>query len=133
MEAAKRRVKRLVADLQYSSRRFRRKTAECGVEAVIPYPANQRRGEDVLRVDKHFRAHGSARERRIYGRVRSSIERGNLRLEDLVDLGRHRVRGLRNIMMHVALCIIAMLLVTVAALRLNMPEKARCIASFGWR
>jgi len=71
-------------------------------------------------------------ERRIYGHVRSSIERVNSRLEDLLCLDRHRVRGLRNITVHVALCIIAMLLVAVAALRLNMPEKVRCIASFGW-
>ena len=123
----------MVADSQYSSRRFRSKTAECGVETVIPYPANKRRGENVLRVDKHFRAHGQEHEKRIYGRVRSSIERVNSRLEDLVDLGRHRVRGLRNITMHVALCVIAMLLMAVVALRLNMPEKDLCIASFGWR
>jgi len=57
----------------------------------------------------------------------------NSRLEGLVCLNRHRVRGLRNVSVHVALCIIAMLLVAVAALRLGMPEKARCIASFGWR
>ena len=54
----------MVADSQYSSRRFRRKAAECGVEAVIPYPANQRRGErGLLRVDKYFRSHGPYRER----------------------------------------------------------------------
>jgi len=33
---------------------------------------------------------------------------------------------------HVALCIIAILLVAVAALRLGVPEKARSIATFGW-
>jgi hypothetical protein len=70
---------------------------------------------------------------RIYGRARSSIERVNSRLEDLVCLNRHRVRGLSSVAVHVALCIIAMLLVAVAALRLGIPEKARCIASFGWR
>lgn len=133
VEATGSRVKRLVADSQYSSKRFRKKAADCGVEAVIPYPANQRRGEDVLRVDKHFRAHGPPRERKIYMQKRSSIERVNSRLKDLLGLDRHRVRGLRNITVHVALCIITMLLVAVAALRLNMPEKARSIASFGWR
>ena len=49
-----------------------------------------------------------------------------------VCLDRHRVRGLRNVTIHVALCIIAMLLVAVAALRLGVPGKARSIATFGW-
>ena len=133
VEATKGRVRRLVADPQYSSRRFRGKAASCGVEAIIPYPRNQRRGEDVLRMYKRFRAHGPEGEVRIYGRVRSSIERVNSRLEDLVCLNRHRLRGIRNITVHTTLCIITMLLVAVAALRLGVPEKARCIASFGWR
>jgi len=129
IEATKGRVRMVVADPQYSSRRFREKAAGCGVEAVIPYPRNQRRGEDVLRVDKRFRAHGPEGEVRVYGRARSSIERVNSRLDDLVCLNRHRLRGLRN----VTLCIITMLLVAVAALRMGVPERARCIASFGWR
>ena len=132
VEATKGRVRTVVADPQYSSGRFREKAAGCGVEAVIPYPRNQRRGENVLRVDKRFRAHGPEREVRIYGRARSSIERVNSRLEELVCLDRHRVRGLRNVTVHVALCIIALLLVAVAALRLGVPEKVRCVASFGW-
>jgi len=126
------RVETLVADSQYSSRRFREKVADCGVVAVIPYPSNQRKGEDVLRVDRYFRVYGSEEERRLYGLGRSSIERVNSRLEGQVCLDRHRVRGLRNITIHVALCIIAMLLVAVAALRLGVPEKARSIATFGW-
>lgn len=83
-------------------------------------------------MDRRFRAHGPEREVRIYGWARSSIERVNSRLEELVCLNRHRFRGLSNIMVHVALCIISMLLVAVAALHLNMPEKARSIATFGW-
>jgi len=66
------RVETLVADSQYSSRRFREKAAGCGVEAVIPYPRNQRRGENVFRVDKRFRAHGPEWEVRIYGMARVS-------------------------------------------------------------
>jgi len=84
-------------------------------------------------VDRRFRAHGPEQEVRIYGWARSSIERVNSRLEELVYLNRHRLRGLRNITVHTALCIITMLLVAVAPLRLGMPEKARCIASLGWR
>ena len=108
------------------------KVADYGMVAVIPYPSNQRKGDDVLRVDKFFRVYGSEEERRLYGLGRSSIERVNSRLEGQVCLDRHRVRGLRNVTIHVALCIIAMLLVAVAALRLGVPEKARSIATFGW-
>jgi len=61
------RVETLVADSQYSSRRFRGKVADCGVMAVIPYPSNQRKGEDVLRVDKFFRVYGSEEERSCMG------------------------------------------------------------------
>ena len=133
VEATKGRVRMVVADPQYSSRRFREKGAGCGVEVVIPYLRNQRRGEEVLRVDRRFRAHGPEGEVRVYGRARSSIERVNSRLDDLVCLNRHRLRGLRNVTVHTALCVIAMLLVALAAIRLGVPERARCIASFGWR
>ena len=131
-EATKGRLKMLVADSQYSSNRFRKKAADCGVEAVIPYPANQRpREKGLLRVDKLFRTHGSARERRIYRR-RASIERMISRLKQQLGLNRHRVRGLKSTAVHVLLCIISMLIVAVAALRLNRPEKARSIALLGW-
>ena len=132
LEATRGRVKKLVADSQYSSKRFRKKAANCRVEAVIPYPANQRPKEKgLLRVDKHFRTHGPACKRRIYRR-RPSIERTNSRLKEQLSLNRHRVRRLRNIVIHVLLCIITMLLVAVAALRLNKPEKTRSIALLGW-
>ena len=103
------------------------------MEVVILYPSNQRRGEEVLVVDRRFRAHGTEGEVGVYGSVRSSIEQVNSRLYDLICLDRHRLKGLRNVRVHTALCIIAMLLVEVAALRLGVPEMARCIASFGWR
>lgn len=92
VEATKERVRKLVADPQYSSRKFRERTASYGVEAIIPYPKNQKRGEDILRVDKQFRVHGPEVETRIYGSVRSSIERVNSRLEELVCPDQHRVR-----------------------------------------
>jgi len=56
----------------------------------------------------------------------------NSRLKKQLGLNRHRVRRLRNIAIHVLLCVIALLLVAIAALRLNRPEKARSIALLGW-
>ena len=103
----------LVADSQYSSRRLREKISAHGVEAVIPYPANQRPKEKgLLRVDEYFRTYGPARERKTYQR-RASIERMVSRLKEQLGLNRHRVRGLRNMAVHVPLCIIAMLLVAL--------------------
>lgn len=92
---------------------------------------NRARGEPVLRVDRFFRTSGSANERRLYGRKRVSVERVNSRLE-FVGLDCLKLRGLRRVMVHVLLCIVVMLLVAVAALRLDKPWKAGSLASFWW-
>jgi hypothetical protein len=123
--------KAVVADSQYSSENVRDCILGHGAEPVIPYMSNQRCGEEVLRVDRRFRVHGPAEERRIYGLGRASVERVNSRL-DLVGLGCLKIRGLRNVMVHVVLCVISMLLVAVAALRLGRPWKARSVSSFWW-
>jgi hypothetical protein len=52
-------LRRLIADSQYSSGRMRGLVGE----AVIPFMADQRRGEAVLRVDRKFRTHGPEEER----------------------------------------------------------------------
>ena len=121
----------VVADSQYSSKRVRTYIREHGAEPVVPYMSNQARGEPVLRVDRFFRTSGSAMVGRIYGLGRASVERVNSRLE-FVGLGCLKLRGLRSVLVHVLLCIIVMLLVAVAALRLGRPWKARSLASFWW-
>jgi IS5 family transposase len=131
VKTTKQRLKTLVADSQYSSRKLRDQIAIQGVRPVISYPANQRRREKgLLRVDKHFRTHGPADERRIY-RQRSAVERINSRLKDQLGLERHKVRGLKNIAVHAQLCAIAMLLTALAALSLKRVEKARSITLLG--
>jgi len=52
-----------VADSQYCSKRVRSCIVEYGAESVIPFMANQRRGEAVLRVDRKFRTSGLYVER----------------------------------------------------------------------
>lgn len=121
----------VVADSQYSSGRVRSYIREHGARPVIPIPSSQRRGEEVLRVDRLFRTSGPCGERRIYVVGRASVERVNSRLE-MVGLGCLKLRGLRNIMVHVLLCMITVLLVAVAAIRLGRPLKARSLASFWW-
>jgi transposase len=131
LRATKGRVKILVADSQYSSKGFRKSAAECGVESVIPYRANQRLNEKgLLRVDKHFRTRGPAWERGIYRR-RASVEWMISRLKEHLGLDTHKVKGLRNIAVHVPPCIVAVLLVALAASRLKTDGESQ-IHSPNW-
>jgi transposase len=126
-KATEHRMRAFIGDSQYSSRKLRELLSAYGVKAVIPYPANQKgKRADVLRVDKCFRTHGSAEERLVY-RLRGAAERMNSRQKEQLCLEKHRARGLNRITVHALLCIIAMLLNALAALRLNMPEKARAL------
>jgi transposase len=127
LNATEQRMNTLVADSQFSSRKLRELILSRGVRAVIPYPANQGKGEaKLLRVDKYFRTHGPVVEKRIYAQ-RGAIERVNSRLKEQLCLERHRARGLERITIHALLCIIAMLFNALTALRLDRPEKARSI------
>jgi transposase len=125
-KATEHRVKTFIADPQYSSRKLREQLSAYGVKTVIPYPANQNGAADVLRVDRYFRTHGPTMERQVY-KLRGAVERVNSRQKEQLCLEKHRARGLKRITIHASLCIIAMLLNAVAALRLNRPEKARSI------
>jgi len=127
LKSTKQRTRTLVADSQYSSRKLGEQLSPHNVKTVIPYPANQ--GKDkktLLRVDKYFRTHGPACERQTYNE-RGAIERVNSRLKEQLCLKRHRARDLKRITIHALLCIIAMLLNALTALRLNRPEKARSL------
>ena len=127
LKSTEKRTSFLVADSQYSCRSLRDQASDSGVRVVIPFPANQLRGQKgLLRVDRYFRTHGPADDKRVY-RVRSSIERVNSRLKEQLCLGKHRVRGLSRVTIHALICMIAMLLNAVAAFRLNRVEKARSI------
>jgi hypothetical protein len=76
------------------------------------------RGEKPVEGDRFFRTHGPVFERLVY-RQRSATERVNSRLKDQLCL--------KRITIHALLCMITMLLTAMVALRLNRPEKARCI------
>ena len=68
-------IKAVVGDPQYSSKKVRGLVEELGAEPIIPYMSYQRRGEEVLRVDRFFRVSEPEEERRIYGLGRASVER----------------------------------------------------------
>ena len=120
----KRRIKNMVADSQYSSNAVRDAIQHLGGEPVISYPKNQMKGKPVLRVDKTFRTHGPARQRKLY-RKRSAVERTISRLKTHFGLNQLRTRGLRNAMVHVFLCLIAMLLTALSAIKQGYIDKIR--------
>ena len=85
-------LRSIVADSQYSSERMRRLVGE----AVIPYPSNQRRGEDVLRVDRKFRTYGPEGERVEY-RKRPAVEAAYAFLKTQYSMTVNKVRGLKKV------------------------------------
>jgi transposase len=116
-----------VADSQYSSRKLRKHIYSHGMKPVIPYPSNQRPAEaEFLRVDKRFKTHGPERLKRLY-RHKASAERAISRLKQDLSLENHKVKRLRNILIHALLCIIAMLLLALTAIKHGKPEQIRAI------
>jgi transposase len=120
----KRRVRHVVADSQYSSQAVREEVKRLHAKPVIPYPRNQAKGRRVLRVDRKFRSHGPASLRRLY-RKRSAVERVVSRLKTYFGLRQLRTRGLRNVLSHVLLCIIALLANALSAIKQGLPHKIR--------
>jgi hypothetical protein len=58
---------------------------------------------------------------------KASAERAILRLKQHLSLENHKVRGLRNILIHALLCIIAMLLLALTAIKHGKPEQIMAI------
>jgi hypothetical protein len=68
-------MKALIADSPFSSRKLREQLSAHGVRAMIPYPANQSKGEaKLLRVDKYFRTQGPVVEKQIYTQDLNGID-----------------------------------------------------------
>jgi len=53
------------------------------------------------------------------------LERAISRLKEHISLRDHKMRGLRNIAIHVLYCILAMLFIVHASMRIGKPRKAR--------
>jgi len=106
------------------SEAFRDKARCRGVEPVIPYPRNQMRGRQVLHIDRKFRSHGPSRLRRLY-RKRSAVERVVSRLKTHYGLCQLRTRGLRNVLSHVLLCLLALLATALSAIKHGHTDKMR--------
>jgi hypothetical protein len=111
------RLRCLVADSQYSSRRVR---GLCE-DSVIPYTLGQR--GDGLRVDRVFRAHGSADLVAEY-RKRPAVEAFFAYLRNQFGLNVIRVRGLLRVSVYALLSVLCVVLNREAAENMGRPDKA---------
>jgi hypothetical protein len=112
------RLRSLVADSQYSSRKVRGLVEE----AVIPYTSNQR-GGDVLRVDRRFRTHGPAGLVVKYHK-RPLAESVFSFLKDHYGLRVNNVRGLLNVSVYALLSLLCHVLGREVAENVGRPDKA---------
>jgi len=109
----------LIADSQYSSGRVRGLVED----SVIPYTAGQRRGEDVLRVDRRFRTHGPEDLVELYRR-RPAVEALFAFVKNQYGLTVNRVRGLLNVSVYALLSVLCCVLNREAAENLGRSDKA---------
>jgi hypothetical protein len=113
------RLRRLIGDSQYSSSRVRSMVWE----SVIPYTSSQRRGEDVLRVDRRFRTHGPEEVVAAYHR-RPLVESAFSFMKDQYGLRVNNVRGLVNVGVYALLSVLCVVLNREAAMNVGRPDKA---------
>jgi len=114
------RLRSVIADSQYSDGKLRSAVDE----AVIPYPANQKRGvRDILRVDKKFRTYGPEDQKNEYHK-RPHIEAVYSFLKTQYSLAINKVRGLRNVASYALYSLLCLVLNREAAENIGRPEKA---------
>ena len=112
-------LRSVIADSQYSDTKIR-----MAAEAVIPYPANQRKGvEDVLRVDKKFRTYGPEGQKNEYHK-RPPIEAVNSFLKTQYSMAINKVRGLGNVAAYALFSILCLVLNREAAENIGRVDKA---------
>jgi len=113
-------LRSIIADSQYSSEKVRNMVSE----AVIPYPANQkRRVKGLLRVDKKFRTHGPLNQKKKY-RKRPIIEAVYSFLKNQWSLTMNKVRGLKKVTFYAFFSILNLVLTREAAENIGRPDKA---------
>ena len=113
------RLRSIIGDSQYSSGRMRGLVDE----AVIPFMSNQRRGENVLRVDRKFRTHGPGDERAEY-HMRPAVEAAYAFLKTQYGMAVNKVRGLGNVAVYALYSVLCHVLTREAAENMGRPDKA---------
>jgi len=113
------RLRSIIGDSQYSSEKMRGLVDA----AVIPFMANQRRGENVLRVDRKFRTHGPEDERAKY-HMRPAVEAAYAFLKTQYGMAVNKVRGLGNVAVYALYSVLCHVLTREAAENIGRPDKA---------
>jgi len=112
-------LKRVIADSQYSDEKIRKT-----VEAVIPYPANQKRGvKGLLRVDRKFRSHGPEDLKKRYHK-RLAVEAVFSFLKTQCSLALNKVRGLKNVAVYALYSMLSLVLTREVAESIGRSDKA---------
>ena len=112
-------LKRVIADSQYSDEKIRKT-----VEAVIPYPANQKRGvKGLLRVDRKFRSHGPEDLKKRYHK-RPAVEAVFSFLKTQCSLALNKVRGLKNVAVYALYSMLSLVLTREVAENIGRSDKA---------
>ena len=114
------RLRSMIADSQYSDSKLRNVVGE----AVIPYPANQKRDvKDLLRVDKKFKTYGPEDQKLEYHK-RPHIEAVYSFLKTQYSLTVNKVRGIRNVASYALYSLLCLVLNREAAENINRVDKA---------
>jgi transposase len=112
-------LRSVIADSQYSHNKIR-----MAAEAVIPYPANQKRGvNDLLRVDKKFRTYGPEDQKNEYHK-RPHIEAVYSFLKTQYSMALNKVRGLGNVACYALYSVLCLVLNREAAENIGRFDKA---------
>ena len=113
-------LRSVIADSQYSDSKLR--NAVC--EAVIPYPANQKRGvKSLLRVDKKFRTYGPEDPKKECHK-RPHIEAVYSFLKTQYSLATNKVKGVKNVTSYALYSLSCLVLNREAAENTGRPDKA---------
>jgi transposase len=113
-------LRSVIADSQYSDGIIR----NAADRAVIPYPANQKKGiKGLLRVDKKFRTYGPEDQRREYHK-RPRIEAVYSFLKNQYSMVINKVRGLNNVASYALYSLLCLVLNREAAENTGRPDKA---------
>jgi transposase len=114
------RLRSVIADSQYSDGKIRNAVDD----AVIPYPANQKRDvKGLLRVDKKFRAYGPEDQKKEYHK-RPHIEAVYSFLKTQYSLAINKVRGIGNVASYALYSLLCLVLNREAAENIGRFDKA---------
>jgi len=120
LKRSRAKLRSLIADSQYSHSKLRNAVGE----AVISYPANQKRTvKGLLRVDKKFRTYGPEDQKNEYHK-RPHIEAVYSFLKTQYSPANNKVRGLKNVASYALYSLLCLILNREAAQNTGRPDKS---------